>query len=127
MKTQKLNEADFFYFSGERADSSLPVRCRLVQIFKKVINGVEREIALIATEEHAGFPPGRMLITPKGMSGSLEFQSDDEVIHLLAFDGASYSVNDIDLTEDFPKNVIDWGGITKSLDIAQKWQVKATS
>ena len=66
------------------------------------------------------------MLVPKHTGDSLFSLSDTDQIFAYVINGTQYVNEDyIDLKQG-SRMVVDWGGVTYSLDIANKWQVKET-
>lgn len=114
----------FYYFSTEGFSPELPVKATFVRHLK---NKKNREVILVKCKRKISLYKSEYLVlVPKHKGDSLFSLSDSDQIFTYVISGKDYTkVDFIDLKQG-SKMVLDWGGISYSLDIANKWQVKET-
>ncbi len=114
----------FYFFSTEGFAPELPVEATFVKHMK---NKKNREAILIRCDRKVSLYKSEYLIlVPKHKGDSFLSLNDSDQIFTYVINGMEYREEDyIDLMQG-SKIVLDWGGISYSLDIANKWQVKET-
>lgn len=113
-------EKEIYFFSTEGYSPELPVLCRTI---KKLNATNDREALLVeCSEKIKDYGTKYLVLVPK--ETDIYFSNlQENPIFVYVINGSEYKDKDfIDLSPN-EKIVMDWGGVSVSLGVANKWQV----
>jgi len=115
-----MGTEDIYLFSTEGSSPDLPVKCRFV---KRLDTGGPREAILTKCDKKVRrYGTDDLVLVPKHQGRSL-FDEDADFVGVYIVDARVVSEGDqIDLSAG-SEIVMDWGGISRSRRIAEKYQV----
>ncbi len=114
---------NFYYYSDECARDDLPVRCRLVRYLN--VDGMKHKAAVIEAEHPVYDCQESMFIAlPKNAEDLIDqlIEGKSIRINLMRYDERAGEAM-LDLSNGL-KGVQDWGTLTLSKELAEKWQLR---
>jgi len=116
----ELQNEKLYFFTNEIPCKNLPIECRLMRFLK---NKYDREVLLIETIEPV--EPDNIsyyVLEPKHKGTSF---ATDHLVFAYVLDGSDYVDKEvIDLSRITSGDILNWGGLTNSLEEARKWQIR---